>query len=83
MRVSFPIVFVSDMARSVSFYRDVLGLPLGSRRPNGRGLEPTARPWRSTRATGPIPTKTIRTCSPLEDVAPASRCRISMSSTDA
>ena len=28
MRVSWPIVFVSDMARSVSFYRDVLGLPL-------------------------------------------------------
>ncbi len=28
MRVSWPIVFVSDMARSVSFYRDVLGLSL-------------------------------------------------------
>lgn len=28
MRVSFPIIFVSDMQRSVSFYRDVLRLPL-------------------------------------------------------
>jgi lactoylglutathione lyase len=28
MRVNYAIVFVSDMARSVSFYRDVLGLPL-------------------------------------------------------
>ena len=28
MRVSYAIVFVSDMERSVSFYRDVLGLPL-------------------------------------------------------
>ncbi len=28
MRVSYTIIFVSDMARSVSFYRDVLGLPL-------------------------------------------------------
>ena len=28
MRVSYAIVFVSDMKRSVSFYRDVLGLPL-------------------------------------------------------
>jgi lactoylglutathione lyase len=28
MRLSYAIVFVSDMARSVSFYRDVLGLPL-------------------------------------------------------
>jgi lactoylglutathione lyase len=28
MRVSYAIVFVSDMSRSVSFYRDLIGLPL-------------------------------------------------------
>jgi lactoylglutathione lyase len=28
MRVSYAIVVVSDMNRSVSFYRDVIGLPL-------------------------------------------------------
>lgn len=28
MRLSYAIVFVSDMKRSVGFYRDVLGLPL-------------------------------------------------------
>lgn len=28
MRVNYAIVFVSDMTRSVSFYRDVIGLPL-------------------------------------------------------
>ncbi len=28
MRVNYAIVFVSDMKRSVSFYRDLLGLPL-------------------------------------------------------
>jgi lactoylglutathione lyase len=28
VRVSYSIVFVSDMNRAVSFYRDVLGLPL-------------------------------------------------------
>ena len=28
MRVNYVIVFVSDMKRSVAFYRDVLGLPL-------------------------------------------------------
>jgi lactoylglutathione lyase len=28
MRVNYAIVFVSDMNRAVSFYRDVLGLPL-------------------------------------------------------
>lgn len=28
MRVNYVIVFVSDMKQSVSFYRDVIGLPL-------------------------------------------------------
>jgi predicted enzyme related to lactoylglutathione lyase len=28
MRVNYAIVFVSDMARSVAFYRDVVGFPL-------------------------------------------------------
>ena len=28
MRINYVIIFVSDMNRSVSFYRDVLGLPL-------------------------------------------------------
>lgn len=28
MRVNYAIAFVSDMKRSVAFYRDVLGLPL-------------------------------------------------------
>jgi len=28
MRVNYAIVFVSDMVRSVAFYRDVVGLPL-------------------------------------------------------
>jgi lactoylglutathione lyase len=28
MRLNYAIVFVSDMQRSVSFYRDVLGMPL-------------------------------------------------------
>lgn len=28
MRVNYAIVFVSDMKRSVAFYRDVIGMPL-------------------------------------------------------
>jgi len=28
MRLNYAIVFVSDMTRSVSFYRDIIGLPL-------------------------------------------------------
>ena len=34
MRVSYAIVFVSDMQRAVAFYRDVLGLPLGFETPH-------------------------------------------------
>lgn len=33
MRVNYAIVFVSDMKRAVSFYRDVIGLPLGFESP--------------------------------------------------
>jgi len=33
MRVNYAIVFVSDMNRAVSFYRDVLELPLGFESP--------------------------------------------------
>src|SRR5262245_38785724 len=28
MRINYAIIFVSDMKRSVAFYRDVLGIPL-------------------------------------------------------
>ena len=28
MRINYAIVFVSDMKRSVAFYRDVFGVPL-------------------------------------------------------
>jgi lactoylglutathione lyase len=28
MRIDYAIVFVSDMSRSVAYYRDVIGLPL-------------------------------------------------------
>lgn len=28
MKINYSIIFVSDMARSVAFYRDVLGIPL-------------------------------------------------------
>lgn len=33
MRVNYAIVFVGDMKRSVSFYRDVIGLPLKFKSP--------------------------------------------------
>ena len=33
MRLNYAIVYVSDMAKSVAFYRDSLGLPLGFETP--------------------------------------------------
>jgi lactoylglutathione lyase len=44
MKVGFPIVFVSNMVRSVGFYRDVIGLPLRFETPHWTefGTESTA-----------------------------------------
>jgi catechol 2,3-dioxygenase-like lactoylglutathione lyase family enzyme len=49
MRVSYAIVFVSDMQRSVAFYRDLIGLPLGFESPGWRNSRPRVPPSRSTR----------------------------------
>jgi len=48
MRVNYAILFVSDMKRSVLFYRDVLGLPLKFESPGGQSSQPMGRPWRYT-----------------------------------
>ena len=34
MRINYAIVFVSDMKRSIAFYRDVIGLPLAFESPH-------------------------------------------------
>lgn len=39
MRLSYAIVFVSDMARAVSFYRDIVGLPLRFESPSWTEFE--------------------------------------------
>lgn len=39
MRVSFPIVFVSNMEGSVRFYRDIVGLPLKFQSPHWSEFE--------------------------------------------
>ena len=38
MRLNYAIIFVSDMKRSVAFYRDILGLPLKFESKWGKGL---------------------------------------------
>ena len=39
MRVNYAIVFVSDMRRSISFYRDTIGLPLRFESPHWTEFE--------------------------------------------
>jgi lactoylglutathione lyase len=39
MRVNYAIVFVSDMRRSISFYRDAIGLPLRFESPHWTEFE--------------------------------------------
>jgi len=38
MRLSYAIVFVSEMARSVAFFRDVIGLTLRFESPDGLAI---------------------------------------------
>ena len=45
---SHAIIFVSDMARSVAFYRDVLGLPSDSSRPSGPNSRRREARWPCT-----------------------------------
>ena len=35
IRINYSIIFVSDMDRSVAFYRDVVGIPLKFESPDG------------------------------------------------
>jgi lactoylglutathione lyase len=60
MRLSYAIVFVSDMKRAVSFYRDVVGLPLKFESPG----------WTEFATEGATLALHVRT----EDEAPG-RCR--------
>ena len=62
MRVNYAIVFVSDMKRAVSFYRDVLGIP-------PRFESPGWTEFVTEGATHLIPRTTIRnTCPPVAAV---------------
>jgi lactoylglutathione lyase len=70
MRVNYAIVFVSDVKRSVSFYRDVLGLPLRFESPvwtefatEGATLALHAAPASAPMQASPIPAS-AGTCRP-------------------
>jgi lactoylglutathione lyase len=75
MRVSHAIVFVSDMKRSVAFYRDVIGLPLKFDSPE----------WSEFATEGATIAlhRSERPAAPQEDSElPAGRCRPGLSVRD-
>ena len=73
MRLNYAIVFVSDMKRSVSFYRDVLGLPLKFESPGWTEFATDGATLALHASEGSNPQKE----NPLE--VPAGRCRPGLS----
>ena len=76
MRLNYAIVFVSDMKRAVSFYRDVLGLPLRFESPDWTEFATDGATLALHASEGSNPQKE----SPLE--VPAGRCRPGLSVPD-
>lgn len=76
MRVNYAIVFVSDMSRSVAFYRDVIGLPLKFQSPDWTEFFTEGATLALHKSDGPNPER---------DSTPqsvAGRCRPGMSVAD-
>jgi lactoylglutathione lyase len=69
MRVNYAMVFVSDMQRSVAFYRDVLGLPLRFESPGWTEFATHGATLALHLSEGPITTRDD------PEKVPASRCR--------
>ena len=76
MRINYAIVFVSDMQRSVAFYRDVFGLPLRFDSPGWSefATEGATLALHSAEAIGPGADDPKK--------VPAARCRPGFSVTD-
>jgi lactoylglutathione lyase len=74
MRVSYAIVFVSDMKRSVAFYRDVIGLPLKFDSPEWSEFATEGATLALHRSEEPP--------IPQDDSEPAGRCRPGLSVPD-
>jgi catechol 2,3-dioxygenase-like lactoylglutathione lyase family enzyme len=75
MRVSYAIVFVSDMNRSVKFYRDVIGLPL-------KFDSPEWSEFTTEGATFALHRSERTAMSQDESEMPAGRCRPGLSVSD-
>jgi lactoylglutathione lyase len=73
MRVTYAIVFVSDMRRAVAFYRDVLGLPLKFESPGWTEFATDGATLALHAGEGPPPAKDE------PHRVPAGRCRPGLS----
>jgi lactoylglutathione lyase len=73
--LSYAIVFVQDMQRSVAFYRDVLGLPLKFESPEWTELATEGVTLALHRAEAPATAE-------AQDPAPAGRCQLGFSVDD-
>jgi lactoylglutathione lyase len=74
LKFSHSIVFVSDMARSVAFYRDVLGLPLRFESPEWTEFDTPGNTLALHLADGPA--------TPSKSTAPAGQCQLGFSVED-
>ena len=74
LKFSHAIVFVSDMARSVAFYRDVLGLPLGFESAEWTEFDTPGSKLALHLADGPAV--------PSQSMAPAGQCQLGFSVED-
>ena len=72
MRVNYAIIFVSDMKRSVAFYRDVVGLPLKFDSPEWSEFATSGATLALHRSEGPAAAQD-------GDELPAGRCRPGLS----
>jgi len=74
LKLTHAIVFVSDVARSVAFYRDILGLPLGFESAEWTEFETPGSTVALHLADGPSV--------PSQSMAPAGQCQLGFSVED-
>jgi len=55
MRVNYSIILVSSMARSVAFYRDIVGMPLRFESPDWTEFNTDGATWALHKCDGPAP----------------------------
>lgn len=53
MRITYSIILVSDMARSVAFYRDIVGMPLKFESPGWTEFDTDGATWALHTCDGP------------------------------